>query len=54
MKLDLNIYAPTDSTIVEIKDAIEYQLNELLDSISRRKELILLGDFNARIEKNDK
>lgn len=33
------VYAPTDGTIVEMKDAFEYRLNKLLDNTSRRKEI---------------
>lgn len=58
MKMELNIwgheiilvavYTPTDDSSVEVKNAYEKNLTDLLNNIDRRKEVILLDDFNAR------
>lgn len=47
----LAVYAPTDDSNMELKDAFENNLINLLNNTSNRKEIILLGDFNARIGK---
>lgn len=42
------VYAPTNDANNDIKDAFENDLTSLLTKIGRRKEIIMLGDLNAR------
>lgn len=42
------MYAPTDDFTLIEKDKYEEKLAELLSKINKRKELIFMGDFNAR------
>jgi len=58
MKLEIEIwghsiviiaaYGPTEDTNVTIKDDFESKLASLLDNIGNRKEILLMGDLNAR------
>ena len=42
-------YVPTLAAFAEVKDAFYSQLDSLIQGISRRRNLIILGDFNARV-----
>ena len=42
-------YAPSLAVSAEIKDGFYSQLDSLIQGINRRKNLIILGDFNARV-----
>ena len=42
-------YTPTLAASAEVKDAFYSQLDSLIQGISRRDNLIILGDFNARV-----
>lgn len=52
----VGVYAPANDEPVAIKDQHDEQLCHLLDSISNRKEILLLGDLNGHVgcRKNDK
>ena len=42
-------YAPTLAASAEVEDSFYSQLDSIIQGISRRKNLIILGDFNARV-----
>ena len=44
----IGIYAPTDDSLVEVKDEFYETLTGLIERVGRRSEIILLGDLNAR------
>lgn len=44
----IGIYAPTDNAAMDIKLSFYEDLTTVVDSISNRKEIILMGDFNGR------
>ena len=51
----ISVYAPTMTNPDENKEALYYQLASVLSNIPRTDKLLLLGDFNARIgRENDK
>ena len=41
------IYSPTDNTRDEEKDQFYTTLTNLLDNVSKRKEIFLMGDING-------
>jgi len=43
----IGVYAPSNDDAVEAKDDHDENLSHLLDTISNRKEILLLGDFNG-------
>jgi len=49
----LAVYAPTDDSSNEIKDEFYADLTMLLANINNRKEIVLLGDLNARVGKRE-
>ncbi|KAK2187312.1 hypothetical protein NP493_170g04007 [Ridgeia piscesae] len=51
----ISVYAPTMTNTNENKEAVYNQLASVLSGIPRTDKLLLIGDFNARIGKdNDK
>lgn len=49
------VYAPSNDETIAIKDDHDNTLHEILDNIGNKKEIILLGDFNAHVgaKRND-
>ncbi|KAL3858391.1 hypothetical protein ACJMK2_012982 [Sinanodonta woodiana] len=47
-------YAPADGAEEEDKDTFYYARQTVLDDIPRHDVLLLLGDFNARLGRNNK
>lgn len=45
----IGIYAPNDDASVTNKDIFSNDLKQILDDIPNREEIILAGDFNARV-----
>ena len=45
----VSVYAPTLTSTPEMKDKFYENLSSVINSISRNDQLILLGDFNARV-----
>ena len=43
------VYAPSNDERASVKDEHDNALNQVLSSIASRKEVILLGDFNAHV-----
>jgi len=48
----VNIYAPTESANEEQKEQFYEDLNRCCDQIPKHDALLILGDFNAKIGKN--
>jgi len=48
----VNIYAPTESVNEEQKEQFYEDLNRCCDQIPKHDAQLILGDFNAKIEKN--
>lgn len=48
------VYAPTDDANIVTKDQFEEDITAVLGKINKRKEIILLGDFNGRVGKKIK
>ena len=42
------VYAPSNDELVMVKDEHQQELTKILDNLGNRKEVIILGDFNAR------
>lgn len=49
----VGVYAPTDDADCDIKDTFYRKLTEVLNDIPPRKELILMGDLNARVGRTE-
>jgi hypothetical protein len=49
----LNVHAPTEDKIDDIKDGFYEELEQVFDKFSRYHMNILLGDFNARVGRED-
>jgi exonuclease III len=49
----INVYAPTEDSEEEIEHFYSH-LSNIRDSVTEHDSLILLGDFNAKIEKATK
>ncbi|KAL1250635.1 hypothetical protein QQF64_018431 [Cirrhinus molitorella] len=45
----VNVYAPTLNATLETKDQFYENLTSVINSIPNKEQLILLGDFNARV-----
>ena len=43
------VYAPTNCSDAEVKDCFYEQLNQTITEIGNKEQIILLGDFNARV-----
>ena len=50
MAKNLGAYAPTDNTFINGKDKFWESMREIVEEISeKKKELIIMGDLNARV-----
>jgi exonuclease III len=49
----VDVYAPTNSYPEKAKDQFWETLKDVLDKISSASEIFLMGDFNARVKKED-
>ena len=49
----ISVYAPTMTNPDENKEAFYNQLTSVLSGIPRTDKLLLIGDFNARIERDN-
>jgi hypothetical protein len=49
----LNVHAPTEDKIDDIKDRFYEELEQVLDKFPRYRMKILLGEFNAKIGRED-
>lgn len=50
----IGVYAPTDDADIITKDQFYEKLTQVLASINKRKETLILGDLNARTGKSQK
>ena len=48
----VSVYAPTLSSTPEVKDAFYENLSSIIKNIPDKEQLVLLGDFNARVGAN--
>jgi hypothetical protein len=49
----LNAHAPTGNKIDDVKDSLCEKLERVLDNFPKYHKKILLGDFNAKVGKED-
>jgi endonuclease/exonuclease/phosphatase (EEP) superfamily protein YafD len=49
----LNVHAPTEDKDDVIKDSFNEELEQVFDQFSRYHMKILLGDFNAKVGRED-
>jgi hypothetical protein len=49
----LNVHAPTEDKIDDVKDSIHKELEPVLDYFPKYHMKIPLGDFNAKVGKED-
>jgi exonuclease III len=49
----LNVHAPTEDKDDDIKDSFYEELEQVFDQITRYHTKILLGDFNAKVGRED-
>jgi len=49
----ISVYAPTYNTEAAVKDSFYDRLNKMLGSVRSSEEVFILGDFNARVKRND-
>jgi exonuclease III len=49
----LNVHAPTEDKIDDIKDRLYEELEQVFDKLCKYHIKILLGDFNAKVGKED-
>jgi exonuclease III len=49
----LNVHAPTEDKIDDVKDSFYEQLEHVFDKFPKQRMKMLLGDFNARIGRED-
>jgi exonuclease III len=49
----LNVHAPTEDKIDDIKDRFYEELEQVLDKFPKYHMKILLGDFNAKVDRED-
>lgn len=45
----VDVYAPTNDTTEQVKDEFWVTLQETIEDIPPRKEIILMGDMNSRV-----
>jgi hypothetical protein len=46
----LNVHAPTEDKIVDVRDSFYKELESVFDKFSKYHMKILLGDFNAKVD----
>jgi hypothetical protein len=49
----LNVHAPTEDKDDDIKDSVYEELEQIFDHLSRYRMKILIGDFNAKVGRQD-
>jgi exonuclease III len=49
----LNVHAPTEDKIDDIKDRVYEELEQVFDKFRKHPMKILLGDFNAKVGRED-
>jgi exonuclease III len=49
----LNVHAPTEDNIYDIKDRFYEELEQVFDKFPRCHMKMLLGDFNAEVGRED-
>jgi exonuclease III len=49
----LNVHAPTEDKIVDMKDRICEELEKVFDKFPKHHKNILVGDFNAKVGRED-
>jgi exonuclease III len=49
----LNVHAPTEYKIYDIKDRFYEELEQVFDKLPKNHMKILLGDFNAKVGRED-
>jgi exonuclease III len=49
----LNVHAPTKDKDHDVKDTFHEELEQVFDQIPRYHTKILLGDFNAKVGRED-
>jgi phosphoenolpyruvate synthase/pyruvate phosphate dikinase len=49
----LNVHAPTEDKIDDMKDRLNEELEQVFDKFRKHPVKILLGDFNAKVGKED-
>jgi hypothetical protein len=49
----LNVHAPTDDKIDDVKDSFHKELERIFDKFPKYHMTILLGDFNAKVGRED-
>jgi hypothetical protein len=49
----LNVHAPTEDKDGDIKDSFYVELEQVFDQFPRYHMKILLGDFNAKVRRED-
>jgi hypothetical protein len=49
----LNVHAPTENNIYDVKDSFFEELELVFDKFPKYHMKILLGDFNAKVGKGD-
>jgi exonuclease III len=49
----LNVHAPTEDKIDDIKDSFYEELERAFDKLPKYHMKVLLGDFNAKVGKED-
>jgi endonuclease/exonuclease/phosphatase family metal-dependent hydrolase len=49
----LNVHAPTEDKIDDIKDSLNEEQEQVFDKFPKYHMKILLGDFNAKVDRKD-
>jgi exonuclease III len=49
----LNVHAPTEDTTDDVKDSFYEELERVFDKFRKYRMKILLGDFNAKVGRED-
>jgi exonuclease III len=49
----LNVHAPTEDKIDDIKDRFYEELEQVFDKFRKHSMTMLLGDFNAKVVRED-
>jgi hypothetical protein len=49
----MNVHAPTEDKIEDIKDRFYEELEQVFDKFPRYRMKIFLGDFNAKVGRED-
>jgi exonuclease III len=49
----LNVHAPTEDKTDDVKDSFYEELDRVFDKFPTHRTIILLGDFNAKLGRED-